>query len=198
MSLQCLAHTFHQLLCRVVLAFALGLYGVSAYAAGAEVGTPTLVQTEDGVVLTGHFSLTLSPALTDAVNHGIPLVFQMEAEIKRPRWYWVDETVYKTRIDRRLTYNALVRNYRVSEDQNGRNFMNLTDALKHIARPAQWRIPAAQIKSGEAVDVAIRFRLDPTFLPKPFQVVSFGDRDWRLDSDWRQFQLTVSTVAGGN
>ncbi len=168
-----------------------------ALAAGAEVGTPTLTQTDEGVVLNGNFTLSLSPALTDAINHGIPLVFQMEAELKRPRWYWVDETVYKVRTDRRLTYNALVRNYRVSEEQAGRNFMNLGDALNYIARPAAWLIPAGQIRAGEAVDVAIRFRLDPTFLPKPFQVVSFGDRDWRLDSDWRQFHLTVSSVAGG-
>lgn len=174
----------------------LALQSVAAHAAGADVGTPTLTQSEDSVVLTGHFSLALSPSLTDAVNHGIPLVFQMEAEIKRSRWYWMDETVYKARIDRRLTYNALVRNYRVSEDQGGRNFMNLADALNYIARPGLWRIPAAQARAGETIDVAIRFRLDPAFLPKAFQVVSFGDRDWRLDSDWRQFQLTVPAVAG--
>lgn len=182
----------------IFLTVSLAMHGLAANAAGAEVGTPTIAQTEDGTVLTGNFSLTLSPALTDAVNHGIPLVFQMEAELKRPRWYWVDETLYKARIDRRLTYNALVRNYRVSDDQGGRNFMNLPDALKYIARPAQWRIPAGQARAGETVDAAIRFRLDPTFLPKPFQVVSFGDRDWRLDSDWRQFQLTVSAVAGAH
>jgi hypothetical protein len=175
----------------------LGVQPLSVLAAGADVGTPTLVHTEDGMQVTGNFSLALSPALTDAVNHGIPLVFQMEVAVKRPRWYWVDESVYGARIDRRLTYNALVRNYRVSEDQLGRNFMNLTDALNYIARPAVWMLPSAHVKTGETVDVAIRFRLDPAFLPKPFQVVSFGDRDWRLDSDWRSFYLTVPVVGGG-
>lgn len=181
----------------LLLVIWLGAQCLPALAAGAEVSTPTLTQTDEGVALNGQFTLSLSPALTDAINHGIPLVFQMEAELKRPRWYWVDETVYKARTDRRLTYNALVRNYRVSEDQGGRNFVNLADALNYIARPAVWQIPAAQARPGEAVDVAIRFRLDPTFLPKPFQVVSFGDRDWRLDSDWRHFHLTVPAVAGG-
>ena len=186
---------------RIVGAALLGAYiGVQtlpAMAAGAEVGMPSIAQTEEGVQLTGNFSLSLSPALTDAINHGIPLVFQMEAELKRPRWYWVDETVFKARVDRRLTYNALVRNYRVSEDQAGRNFMSLDDALNYIARPVVWRMPSGQSRAGESVDVAIRFRLDPTFLPKPFQVVSFGDRDWRLDSDWRQFHLAIPAVAGG-
>lgn len=185
-----------RLLAGIVLTFCLGLNSLPSSAASAEVKTPTLSQSDEGLLLTGYFALTLSPALTDAINHGIPLVFQMESEIKRSRWYWADESVYKARIDRRLTYNALVRNYRVSEDQDGRNFVELTDALHYIARPVIWRIPSGQAKPGETLDVAIRFRLDPTFLPKPFQVVSFGDRDWRLDSDWRAFRLTVPAVAG--
>lgn len=174
----------------------LGFQGLPALAAGAEVRAPTLTQTEEGLLMTGNFALSLTPALTDAVNHGIPLVFQMEAELKRPRWYWVDEVVYKVRTDRRLTYNALVRNYRVSEDQVAHNFVNLGDALNFVARPTAWRMPPGQARPGEPMDVAIRFRLDPAFLPKPFQVVSFGDREWRLDSDWRQYHLTVPTVAG--
>lgn len=183
--------------CLILVAACLGLQSLPSLAAGAEVKTPTLIMSEESALLTGHFALTLSPALTDAVNHGIPLVFQMEAEIKRPRWYWIDETVFKARVDRRLTYNALVRSYRVNEEQSGLNFVNLSDALSYIARPVDWRIPVGYARPGDSMDVAIRFRLDPAFLPKPFQVVSFGDSDWRLDSDWRKFQLTVPVAAGG-
>ena len=181
----------------MLIAACIGLQSLPSLAAGAEVKTPTLTLSEESAQLTGNFALTLSPALTDAVNHGIPLVFQMEAEIKRPRWYWVDETVFKARVDRRLTYNALVRSYRVNEEQSSLNFVNLSDALSYIARPVDWHIPAGYARTGETMDVAIRFRLDPAFLPKPFQVVSFGDRDWRLDSDWRKFQLTVPATTGG-
>ena len=180
-----------------LLAICLSLQSLSVAAAGAEVRAPAIVQAEEGVVvLTGNFSLTLTPALIDAVNHGIPLVFQMEAELKRARWYWIDEIVYRARVDRRLTYNAVGRNYRVSDATGGRNFVKLEDAVIYIARPAEWRLPPEQAKAGDAIDVAIRFRLDPTFLPKPFQVVSFGDRDWRIDSDWRSYRLTVPVGSG--
>lgn len=165
--------------------------------AGAEVREVTLTQSEEAVNLNGSFALQLSPSLTDAVNHGIPLVFQIQAQVRRPRWYWVDEALYAAHTDRRLTYNALVRNYRVTEGQEGRNFMNLSDALNYVARPVIWPITGGRIRAGEVVDVQVRFRLDPAFLPKPFQVVSFGDRDWRLDSDWRSFRLTVPAVIGG-
>lgn len=179
------------------VAACLGVQTPSAHAAGAEVRSAGITQTDEGVVLNGTFSLTLTPALIDAVNHGIPLVFQMEAELKRSRWYWMDEIVYRARVDRRLTYNVLVRNYRVTDGVNGRNFVNLNDAIAYIARSAEWRLPSEQAKTGDVLDVAMRFRLDPAFLPKPFQVVSFGDRDWRIDSDWRSFHLTVPAVAGG-
>lgn len=180
----------------LLVAVSLGTQTLPAMAAGAEVRAPAIVQTDEAVLLTGHFALALSPALTDAVNHGIPLVFQMEAELKRSRWYWTDETLYRARVDRRLTYNALVRNYRVNEGANGRNFLNMEDAVAYIARPAEWRLPTGQARTGEMIDVAIRFRLDPAFLPKPFQVVSFGDHDWRVDSDWRMFRLTVPPTMG--
>ncbi len=178
------------------LAVWLSMQSMSLAAASADVRAPGIVQTEEAVVLTGNFSLTLTPALIDAVNHGIPLVFQMEAELMRARWYWIDEIVYRARVDRRLTYNALVRNYRVSDATGGRNFMKLEDAVAYIARPAEWRLPPEQAKTGDAIEVAIRFRLDPTFLPKPFQVVSFGDRDWRIDSDWRSYRLTIPAATG--
>lgn len=179
------------------VALVIASQSLSVFAAGAEVRAPVIAQADEGVTLTGNFALVLSPALTDAVNHGIPLVFQMEVELKRQRWYWTDETLYRARVDRRLTFNALVRNYRVSEGANGRNFLNLDDAVAYIARPAEWRLPPGQAKAGETMDVAMRFRLDPAFLPKPFQVVSFGDRDWRLDSDWRSFRMTVPVTPGG-
>lgn len=185
-----------RLLIRWLLAGVLASQSLFACAAGAEVRAPSIVQTDEAVLLTGNFALVLSPALTDAVNHGIPLVFQMEAELKRPRWYWSDETLYRARVDRRLTFNALVRNYRVSEGANGRNFLNLEDAIAYIARPAEWRLPTGKANAGETIEVALRFRLDPAFLPKPFQVVSFGDRDWRVDSDWRTYRLTVPSISG--
>ena len=164
--------------------------------AGAEVREVTLTQSEESLSLNGKFALQLSPSLTDAVNHGIPLVFQIQAEVRRPRWYWVDEALYAGHTDRRLTYNALVRNYRVTEGQDGRNFLNFEDALNYVARSVTWNIPPGRVRAGEVVEVTMRFRLDPAFLPKPFQVVSFGDRDWRLDSDWRHFRLTVPAAPG--
>jgi Domain of unknown function (DUF4390) len=177
-----------QLLFAVVIALTLPMAKAQA---SADVRQVTMTPSGDGLALTGTFALTLSSALTDAVNHGIPLVFQMQVQVRRPRWYWVDDAVFSGHADRRLTYNALVRNYRVTEGQDGRNFVNLQDALDYVARPVTWTLSNGRVRAGESLEIQLRFRLDPAFLPKPFQVVSFGDRDWRLDSDWRTFRLTA-------
>ena len=108
----------------------------------------------------------------------------------------MDEALVTVQQDRRLIYNALVRSYRVTDGQDSRNFQNLQDALDYVAHPVRWMIPATRLRAGEPVEVLVRFRLDPAFLPKPFQVVSFGDRDWRLDSDWRTYRLTVPATTG--
>jgi len=180
---------------QVMVAVSLALLiPVEKVQASANVRQVTLTANGDTLALTGTFALTLSPALADAVNHGIPLVFQMQVQIRRPRWYWVDEALFAGYADRRLTYNALVRNYRVSEGQEGRNFVNLQDALDYVARPVTWTMSSGRFRATEPVEVQMRFRLDPAFLPKPFQVVSFGDRDWRLDSDWRTFRVTVPAI----
>ncbi len=169
---------------------------VSSVHAAAEIRQVSLNPTEDTWVLNSAFGLQLSASLTDAVNHGIPLVFQIQSQIRRPRWYWVDEALFSGHADRRLTYNALVRNYRVTEGQDGRNFQSLQDALDYVARPVSWTVPGGRLRAGEPVEILVRFRLDPAFLPKPFQVVSFGDRDWRLDSDWRTTRLNVPIMMG--
>lgn len=179
-----------------LIALVLSVQTLPAYA-GAEVRDVTLTQNEEAFNLNSSFGLKLSPSLTDAVNHGIPLVFQIQAEVRRPRWYWVDEALYTAHTDRRLTYNALVRSYRVTDGQDARNFLNLSDALNYVSRPVSWTVSTGRVRTGEVVDVKVRFRLDPAFLPKPFQVVSFGDKDWRVDSDWRSFRLTVPAVSGG-
>src|SRR5574343_353495 len=95
---------------------------VSSVHAAAEIRQVSLTPTEDTWVLNSAFGLQLSASLTDAVNHGIPLVFQIQSQIRRPRWYWVVEALFSGLADRRLTYNGLVGNYGATEGRMGVTF----------------------------------------------------------------------------
>ena len=58
-----------------------------------------------------------------------------------------------------------------------------------MARIRHWRvIGREEVAAGESYDVALRFRHDQTELPRPFQVTSFGNRDWMLDSGWTRWK----------
>src|SRR2546430_10077923 len=59
---------------------------------------------------------TLFPYTTlfRSVN-GVPLYFRVDFELKRPRWYWVDEKAASKRLQLRLSYHALSRQYRSEE-----------------------------------------------------------------------------------
>jgi hypothetical protein len=40
------------------------------------------------------------------------------------------------------------------------------------------------IQAGVSHEVSLRFRLDTSQLPKPFQVTAIGSSDWNVETDW--------------
>ena len=42
-----------------------------------------------------------------------PALFDLDFELTRGRWYWLDEKVAQTALVYRVSYNALTRQYRV-------------------------------------------------------------------------------------
>src|SRR2546430_15791273 len=78
---------------------------------------------------------TLFPYTTlfRSVN-GVPLYFRVDFELKRPRWYWVDEKAASKRLQLRLSYHALSRQYRLSTGLLQQNFATLDEALNVLKR----------------------------------------------------------------
>src|SRR5438552_13393517 len=56
-----------------------------------------------GLVLDADFAFELTPRLADVLVNGVPLYFRVDFELKRPRWYWVDEKAASARRDRKST-----------------------------------------------------------------------------------------------
>ena len=51
---------------------------------------------EGEVLLNAEFEFSLNPTLEEALEKGIPLYFVLDFELKRGRWYWLDEKVVQT------------------------------------------------------------------------------------------------------
>lgn len=151
-----------------------------------------LVATEDGYALSAEFAVDLGPRLEEAVSRGVPLNFILEFDMTRPRWYWANEHVADRRLEYRLAYNALTRQYRLSAGGLHQNFASLPEALRVIGRVAALPvIEKGVVKSGEIYNAALRLSLDRSQLPKPFQVDAIANRDWQVDAKILRWQFTV-------
>ena len=161
-----------------------------AYADDIEVRATQLRATEEGLVLDADFDFELSPRLSDVVANGVPLYFRVDFELTRRRWYWFDESGASKRLQLRLSYHPLSRQYRLSTGLLQQSFATLDEALNVLKRIRNWLVVDRTVTFDEAdYDAAVRMRLDTTLLPKPFQLSALTSRDLQLDSPWRRFTV---------
>lgn len=173
----------------------------AARAGEIEIASPQLQASDDGYALSADFSFELNARLEDAVARGMVLHFLIEFELSKPRWYWLDEKSLGKSQTIRLSYHALTRQYRVTSGGLHQSFQSLTEALRVMSRLRNWQVvehinERSALKPGEIYQAALRIRLDTTQLPKPFQIVAVGSRDWNLGSDWRRWQLVLPGAEG--
>lgn len=179
---------------RLLLAFCLSsllaLLAPAAQAAdGIELVDATIEASDDGYRLSSQFTVDLTRSLEDALMRGVPLYFNLQVELSRPRWYWFDEVAVKGTRKIRLSYNLLTQQYRASIDGSfNKNFSRLDDMLGLLRRPGRWLIADAAALDREATyTVALQLSLDVSQLPKPIQVSAMGSGDWRVSSGWNRF-----------
>jgi len=145
---------------------------------------------EAGLVLDADFDFELSPRLAELVANGVPLYFSVEFELTRRRWYWFDERASAQRLEQRLSYHALSRQYRVSSGLLQQTFATLDEALNVLKHIRSWLVVERTVTFADAdYDAALRMRLDPAQLPKPFQLSALTRRDLQLESPWRRFTV---------
>ena len=148
----------------------------------------SLRATDEGLVLDADFAFELTPRLSDIVANGVPLYFRVDFELTRPRWYWFDETTATRRLQLRLSYHALSRQYRLSTGLLHQNFATLEEALNVLKRIRNWLVVDRTVSlSGGDYEAAVRMRHDTTLLPKPFQLSALTGRELHLESAWARF-----------
>lgn len=143
---------------------------------------------EEGLVVDADFDLDLTPRLSEVVSGGVPLYFRVDFELTRRRWYWLDETAASKRLQLRLSYHALSRQYRLSTGLLQQSFATLEDALNVLRHLRNWLVVDRTVTFADAdYEAALRMRLDTTLLPKPFQLSALTSRELQLESHWRRF-----------
>jgi hypothetical protein len=140
------------------------------------------VRNDSGVILDFGVRITLSHAVEDALQRGVPMYFTAQAGLFRARWYWRDQRVARVSRSWRLTYQPLTSTWRVSQGALHQSFTSQAEALGAISRATRWKIAeASQIEPDERYYLEFSYRLDTSQLPRPMQIgIGIGDADWAL------------------
>lgn len=159
---------------------------------------------DENYTLAAEFNIDLGHRLEDVVGHGIPLYFELEAVLERPRKYWSNEHIATRNLTYRLSYHSLTRQYRlaqVSQVSSGslyQNFSSLADALRVLSRINA--LPIAErraITPGETYLASLRLSLDRSQLPKPFQLDAMTDRNWDVAAKTLRWQFAAPIATPG-
>ena len=182
-------------LLRSLLALCLLLFCTAfAAAEGIHVKSAEISLSDGDYHLEANFEVELTHTLEDALNKGLPLHFIVEFELIQPRWYTLylwNKSMLEFEQDYRLSYNALTRQYRLSQGALHQNFDTLSDALALMGRlRPRLLADADMLDTGKVYEAAVRMRLDVTQLPKPFQINALASRDWNLASAWYRWTVT--------
>lgn len=175
----CWKKSLSRVICAGLWLFYVGL----VCAGGIESKSVSLVPDDSGQALSAEFAIDLGPRFAEAVERGMVLHFRFEFMLSRKRWYVYEEHVTGRILDYKLGYQALTRQYRLTQGAQQQHFDSLEEALMALARIQRLHvIDKGVLVPGEAYKAAVRLSLDRSQLPKPLQVDALTDREWRVEA----------------
>ena len=157
-----------------------------------QLGEVQLERGDDGIYLSTSLDFELPSGLEDALNHGLPLTFVLQAEVLRERWYWYDKRLMLSERYIRLSFQPLSRRWRVQVSTQalgagglgmtlGNSYDSLGDAMQAVKKINRWRVVGLDTldkTSKQRLD--LRFRLDLTQLPQALQFGNQASSDWNI------------------
>ena len=157
-----------------------------------QLGEVQLERGEDGVYLTTSLEFELPEGLVDALDHGLPLTFVIQAEVLRERWYWYDKRLSLSERYIRLSYQPLSRRWRVQVSAQpvgsgglgmtlGNSYDSLSDAMLAVKKINRWKVAGLQTLDKDSKQrLDLRFRLDLSQLPQALQFGGQANSEWNI------------------
>lgn len=142
--------------------------------------------------------MALSQSMKAALERGVPLTFSIEVEISEPRWWWFDKSLVDARLTRRISFNTLTRQWRVSIGDLGFAVSSYEQALDMVRRVRGWMVaPIDRFDLDTTYAGQVRITLDTTQLSRPLQLDASKRSDWTLVSPWKIFDFKIHRDQGG-
>ena len=177
---------------RVVIVLMLCLSGaLAAEDYGIFIREANLTKRDDQTFLNADVDYRFSPAVIDALEHGIALTLVLRFTITHERAYWFDETVITELRNIALRYHPLAKSFQIADLDSGAvqsfaSFVAVTDTLS--------RIRGWPIHNMESLDrnqnylARLGLTVDIESLPLPLRAEAYALPSWRLSHtplEWR-------------
>ena len=147
---------------------------------------------DDSYLLNATVDISLNSGPKEALENGIPLVFELQIQtLEKHVWMW-DIVVSEFKQARQVQLHALSRTYLVKDLATGaqRSYLKLDDALRAAGFVHNFPVlDFNRIKDGQTYSVRLRGNLDIEALPTPVRLLAYVSSAWDMDSEWYQWQL---------
>ncbi|WP_374353984.1 DUF4390 domain-containing protein [Chitinimonas sp.] len=166
------------------------LWLVPAWAGSVQIESAHGVEHDGRLSLDANFLVNLDQTHETALLNGVPLTFSIDFTLTKPRWFWAWRRVAdwfdpSAHLERRLSYHALTRTYRVGVGSLYQSYDTLQSALRALGVIREWQVAergSVTRKLDSRFAGELQVKLDNSKLPKPLQISLIGDSEWRIQS----------------
>ena len=160
------------------------MLALEAAAGGIEVKSADLELADSSYFLNAQFDITFNQEIEAALNKGVPLTFLLEFQIVTPREYWFDKEIITVSRRIQLSYHALSRQYLFKLGRQQQAFGSFAEAKEALTTIHHWKVADESLfEKGQEYHAVLRYRLDPSRLPKALQIEALGSEKWTMVSE---------------
>jgi hypothetical protein len=147
---------------------------------------------DESYLLNARIDINLNSGPREALENGIPLVFELQIQtLEKHTWFW-DIVVGEYKQARQVQLHALSRTYLVKDLATGaqRSYLKLEDALQAAGFLHNFPVlDYDRMEDGQRYAVRLRGNLDIEALPTPVRLLAYVSSAWDMDGAWYQWQL---------
>ncbi len=163
-----------------------------AQAEGIKVQDGGVERVDGRYLLHARLDFHLNPDVLEALESGVPLVFDLHLKILRKGvWFWASP-VWERHLRFQIRYRALSDIYQVVGLDTGRlgNYATRNAALAALGDIRGVELPTTLHLSPNATyEVALHMELDRESLPLPLRLIAYLTPAWHVSNGWSQWPL---------
>lgn len=154
-----------------------------------ELVDPRLERDAEGYDLVAGIRLDPSPAMIEALERGVTLTVAVQTRATGgPVWVPGFDRIRKHRLE--ISYLPLSRHYQLVylRDDSHSSYPRLAMLINALEEPQPWSVKIEDEElEGGPWRVQARTELDRSRLPSPMRLPAWFDPQWRLRSDWQEW-----------